>query len=134
VPIDVAAPPPSTALVIAPPVVADDRPDPVVDPAETHTQTPRHSGEGTLALEIRLLTRARHSVDTSPRRALSALDTADHEVGTGMFSEERSALRILALASLGRDDDAQHLGRAFLIEHPRGLFSARVRAAIDGAE
>lgn len=133
----IAAAPVATTVATAPPDV------PVVEPrapavtdeeSAPRAASARRPGESLLALEMRLVAEARRSVDASPRRALSALDSADHEVGPGTFDEERAALRVLALRSLGRGDDARRLGRTFLAAHPDGLFSSRVRAIVDEQE
>ncbi len=126
------APPIDEASAAVPPstvVAAEPAADRSVDPAPAR----RASGD-TLAIEMRLVAEARRALDAHPTQTLTLLDRADREIGHGTFDEEREALRILALARVERHDRAARLGHAFLAAHPSGLFSERVRQAIEPSE
>ncbi len=80
--------------------------------------------------EARATAAVRAALADDPARALALVDAADAAFGQGSFGEEREALRVLALAGLGRQAEARRLGERFLAAHEHGLFSERVRRAI----
>jgi hypothetical protein len=80
--------------------------------------------------EIAQLDEARRALGSDPARALRLASAGQREFPRGMYGEERAAIRIVALARLGRLDEARRLGEPFLRRHPHGTLSAEVRRAI----
>lgn len=83
-----------------------------------------------LAEENRILGQARRAlIDERPERALARL--ADHErrFPTGVLTEERKALRAVALCEAGRSAEGRAAARLFLREHPRAALAHRVRSS-----
>jgi hypothetical protein len=84
----------------------------------------------TLAEENRLLARARAALlDADPGQALARLDEHARRFPDGVLSEERQALRAVALCEAGRDADGHAAAKAFLREHPQAALAERVRGA-----
>ena len=85
---------------------------------------------GTLAEENRLLARARAAlIDGQPEQALTRLGEHARRFPEGVLSEERKALRAVALCEAGRDADGEAAAQAFLREHPQAALAQRVRSA-----
>jgi hypothetical protein len=80
--------------------------------------------------EIEALARARKALAADPKRALALVNEADREFHNGMFAEERAAIRVMALASLGKKDDAKRRAQKFLQRYPSSNFADRVRKAV----
>jgi hypothetical protein len=84
---------------------------------------------GTLAEENRLLARARAAlIDDRPEQALARLDEHARRFPDGILSEERQALRAVALCEAGRDAEGDAAAEAFLREHPQAALAQRVRS------
>ncbi|MEM6295541.1 MAG: hypothetical protein AAGA54_29980 [Myxococcota bacterium] len=81
--------------------------------------------------EARLVADARKALRTDPRRALALLKDAKRSFPRGMLAEEREALTIIALAELGKVEDASRRGERFLKKHGKGPYAEAVRAAFD---
>jgi hypothetical protein len=88
------------------------------------------AGDDAARREIEALARARTALAADPARALELVEAADREFSPGLFAEERAAIRVLALAQLGRRDEALRHGRAFLRRFPASTLADRVRGAI----
>jgi hypothetical protein len=103
---------------------ADRRPTPT-------EPTPTEPAPGsTLAEENRLLARARAAlIDAEPERALTRLDEHARRFPDGVLSEERQALRAVALCEADRDADGEAAANAFLRAHPQAALAQRVRSA-----
>jgi hypothetical protein len=86
---------------------------------------PRNGAEDT-----RLLHEARSSVASNPARALTL--TRDHELyfPNSALNEERQALRIEALARLGRHAEAARELIVFEQRFPRSIYARRLRALL----
>lgn len=85
---------------------------------------------GTLAAENRLLAQARTAlIDGQPEQALVRLGEHARRFPDGILSEERQALRAVALCEAGRDAEGDAAARAFLLEHPHAALAQRVRSA-----
>lgn len=84
----------------------------------------------TLAAENRLVAKARAAlVEAKPEQALARLDEHARRFPDGVLSEEREALRAVALCEAGRDADGDAAAHAFLREHPQAALAERVRSA-----
>lgn len=98
------------------------RPEPEPEPAPAPGST--------LAAENRLLAQARTAlIDGQPEQALLRLGEHARRFPDGVLSEERQALRAVALCEAGRDAEGGAAARAFLLEHPHAALAQRVRSA-----
>jgi hypothetical protein len=75
--------------------------------------------------ELAIVRRMRRALGDDPRGVIALADAADRDIGKGMFGEERSALRVFALARIDHADTIA-AAAAFLREYPSGPFAARV--------
>jgi hypothetical protein len=94
-------------------------------------RSPASSASDSYALELGLLQKARAAVLS--REFSSALDViAEHErrFPAGRFQEEREALRVKALAGLGRNDEARSAAERFRERFPRSVLSTRIEQTI----
>ena len=80
--------------------------------------------------EMRQVVEMRASLGVRPARALELAEQGQREFGTGLFREEREAYAVFALDRLGRRAAASRRGTAFLAQHPRSAFAARVREIV----
>jgi hypothetical protein len=81
--------------------------------------------------EIELIGRARAALPRDPAAALALLDEHRREFPRGALVEERDAIRVLALAALGRIEQARHEAQMFLRAYPFSPHAERVRRAIE---
>lgn len=87
-----------------------------------------------LSAERLLLDRARAAFARGEHdAALSALDEHQTKYPSGLLTEEREALAVRALASLGRSAEAHDRGRRFVARYPESLMLPAVEAAIADA-
>lgn len=84
----------------------------------------------TLADELLVVEQARGALSHDPSRALSLLAGAEHSFARPQLADERDALRVEALARLGRWDDARALAASLEARAPRSPQCARVRALL----
>jgi hypothetical protein len=90
--------------------------------------TPRKPVDPLLSEEIKLFDSARTAVrNAQARQALLRLDEYAEGFPNGRFSLEASALRIEALAALGKRAQARALAQRFIARHPESLLVERVR-------
>lgn len=111
--------------LVAPPSVPNPQPS-----ARRRPPAPT-SGDVLLRREIAQLAEARRLLSSSPARALALVRASQREFRAGMFGEERAALEVFALVSLGRTPEAQRRGRSFVRRYAHGPFSDRVRQVLD---
>ncbi len=83
-----------------------------------------------LADELRVVDEARGALRDEPARALAALDDAARRFSRGQLADEREALRVEALARLGRWDEARVRAAALEARAPQSPQCARVRALL----
>lgn len=77
--------------------------------------------------ELRLLRQARAAVAREDyAAALSPIADHAHRFKTGRLTEEREALRVKALAGLGRTDEARRAAAAFRARFPRSVLLSAV--------
>ncbi len=87
----------------------------------------RPSSDETYALELALLQRARASVAKGDgSAALEAISDHQRRFPAGRLREEREALRVKALAGLGRNDEARRAAERFKTEFPRSVLSSSI--------
>lgn len=83
-----------------------------------------------LAEENRLLGQARRAlIDERPERALARLGEHERRFPHGVLTEERQALRAVALCEAERSVEGKAAARLFLREHPQAALAHRVRSA-----
>ncbi len=66
-------------------------------------------------------------IASDPRTALQLVEDGNQRFSAGPLREEREANAVLALALLGRDDEAKARARRFLVDFPKSSLSERVR-------
>jgi type IV secretory pathway VirB10-like protein len=100
---------------------------------EPAARSPRRSPADLDALELALLQRARAAVARRDfASALEALLEHQRRFPKGKFQEEREAMRVKALAGLGRDDEARRAAQRFRDRFPDSVLSPRIEG-INGA-
>ncbi|HVR00888.1 MAG TPA: hypothetical protein VMT47_02040 [Polyangia bacterium] len=100
-------------------------PRPVVAPPRTLTRA-----EG-YALELKVLQPARAAVARADvTAALAAIAEHERRFPNGQLTEEREALRVLALASAHRSEDARRAAATFRKRFPRSMLLARMNDAL----
>lgn len=83
-----------------------------------------------LAAENQLLAQARRALlDDRPEHALARLDEHQRRFAQGLLTQERQALRAVALCEAGRTTEGKPAARSFLREHPQAALAHRVRSA-----
>lgn len=95
-----------------------------VEPVDAAQPQPQPQPD-TLERELAIVRQMRRALNDSPSRVLSLADEADREIGRGVFTEERAALRVFALARLD-DARANEAAAAFLREFSGGPFAGRI--------
>jgi hypothetical protein len=83
-----------------------------------------------LAAENTLIGRARASLATSPAASLAAVDEHARRFPRGELAPEREYLRVSALRSLGRHDEARTRARSYLATYPKSPHAAAVRSIL----
>ncbi len=122
-PAPVAVPPP------APPPVVEAVP-PVVEPRPAQPPGSKLSADEQLALEKSYVEQARAAMARKDvDAALDALAQHERRFPKGQLTEERLALKVMALSSAGRSIEAKNVAAEFRRRFPTGLF----RAAVDDA-
>jgi hypothetical protein len=126
----VTAPPPT----LAPPAPAPPSPAAAIEAAPTSpapatpgraARVPTPSAD--LGAEIAFLDSARAAVSAGAgRRALDILRGYQSRYPSGSFRPEATAIKIEALAKLGRNAEARALATQFVAEHRGSLLAARV--------
>ncbi len=80
--------------------------------------------------ELAAVERARLAIASGdPRRALRELAESDHVGSSGTFTEEREALRLVALCGAGRESEGRRAMVAFRTAFPRSMQIARIERA-----
>ncbi|HEX6278335.1 MAG TPA: hypothetical protein VFZ53_35055, partial [Polyangiaceae bacterium] len=117
-------PPVAPPLALEPQAARDMAPP---QPSNAVTASRRPSVGNAYAVELSILQRARSAV--AGGRFSSALDAiAEHQrrFPAGNLREEREALRVRALAGLGRADEARRAAESFRDHYPGSVLSPRI--------
>ena len=94
--------------------------------AAPRPSSPSDGGDA-YALELALLQRARAAVASGKfSTALDAITEHQRRFPTGRLREEREALRVKALAGLGRNDEARLAAKRFRERFPQSVLSNRI--------
>ena len=118
--------PPSAAPLAVPPVVPLVEPAARTEPAPAPRPSAARADES--ADELRLLRRARALVARQDYAgALASVEEHASRFKHGRLSEEREALRVKALAGLGRKDEARSAANRFEERFPRSVLLQSVR-------
>jgi hypothetical protein len=107
---------------IAPAERADERP-------VTRKRSPAKADDA-LAREMAATAAAKRALATDPARALELVADANREFGGSVYAEDREGIAVLALAKLGRKDQARTRGEAYLGAHPKGSYADRIRSVL----
>jgi hypothetical protein len=95
--------------------------------APVRATTPARSGPGAVRMELRLLEQARLAIAREDFvRAIELLAEHVRRFRTGHLAEEREALRVKALAGLGRRDEARRAAVVFGARFPRSPLCSTV--------
>ena len=98
--------------------------------AAPRSSSPSDVGDA-YALELGLLQRAREAVASGKfSTALDAITEHQRRFPTGRLREEREALRVKALAGLGRNDEARLAAKRFRERFPQSVLSNRIEQTI----
>jgi len=84
--------------------------------------------EDTLALEARLLSRARAVMESDPAQALQLAEQHSARFPSGALSEEREAIAIKALRRLGKEEPAARRQARFLARYPESPHALSLRS------
>ena len=121
----------STVPQLTPTVVADE-PVPVSPPVVIVPSASTASPASQLAAERSVLDEARAAlVQGAPQRALEKLDRHARAFPRPMLGEERDAMRVEALARVGRTGEARSQADAFRRRWPGSLFLPTVDSAVE---
>jgi len=94
-------------------------------------RAPAGDANDAYALELGLLQRARAGVASGKfSTALEAIAEHQRRFPSGRLREEREALRVKALAGLGRNDEARLAAKRFREHFPGSVLSSRIEEAI----
>lgn len=127
-----ALPVPTPPPVAVPPPVAE-APEPSRPPDVVRRPTPPPlpvEDPDTLARELALVDRARSQRASAPEAALATLAEYDAQFPKGALVQEASLVRLEALLSLGRRQEAEALARALVAKDRGGLVKKRVEALL----
>ena len=80
-----------------------------------------------MAEEVLHLAALRAQAASNPARALAMAEEGQRAFRGGVFSQEREAIAIGALAKLGRSAEARARAESFLARHPRSVLADGVR-------
>ena len=106
-------------------------PPPVETPVETTTLETPEQQKTRLAEERALIGEARGALNRGDvNAALVALESHRDSFAAGALSEEREALTVLALARVGRHDEAQKRAKTFSATWPKSLFQQAIEDAL----
>jgi hypothetical protein len=115
-------PTPPSSVEGAPPAQSSAAESPIPKKAEPSVAAP--SSSATYALELAILERARDAIAKGDHAAgLRAIATHQRRFPAGLLREEREALRVKALAGLGKADEAQRAAEQFRERFPRSVLS-----------
>jgi hypothetical protein len=81
-------------------------------------------------LETQDIARLRSVARSDPARALLLAQDGARKFPQGFFSQEREAIAIRALVSLGRTSEARARAERFLTAYPRGPAAESIRASV----
>jgi hypothetical protein len=128
-----AGPPPLPAVIApAPPASPQIESKPAAPPPRPPRPAPvPATGDAALAAERRLIEQARSALARGqPEASLEALGEHGRLHPGGKLAEEREALRVQALVTAGRADDARTAARAFHKKYPESMLGSAVDAAL----
>lgn len=71
--------------------------------------------------EARLLSQARHALESNPAGALSLISSHEKNYPNGVLTQEREVLKVKALQNLGQNQEAAATEKKFRVEHPESI-------------
>jgi hypothetical protein len=111
----------------APAPAAEER---MEEPAAAPATEPPRALDPRDLVEMRQVAQAERALARDPARALALVRAGQAEYPRGYFREERSYLEILALAKLGRRDQARAAAWTFFQDYPRSSYRRRIEDAL----
>lgn len=121
---------PSAEAPAAPSKIVSESPDRPTAEAKPR-RAPASDANDAEALELGLLQRARGAVARAEfSTALDTISEHQRRFPAGRLREEREALRIKALAGLGRNDEARRAAERFRERFPRSVLSGRIEETV----
>jgi len=134
--------PAATSPTPAPTPIPVEAPEPEPAPTQTATAKPKPSAKvetsapldrprtSSLAEERRLIEQAHAALAKGQSEAaLAVLDRHAREFSSGVFVEEREALRVIAACSAGESAGSTAAAQRFLASYPHAVLAARVRSS-----
>jgi TolA-binding protein len=101
---------------------------------ESRDADPKRSPVDAHAIELGILQRARAAVASAQfSTALGAIAEHQRRFPNGILQEEREALRVKALAGLGKTEEAQKAARRFSEKFPNSVLAPRLEEATQRA-
>ncbi len=94
---------------------------------ESVSRKEQPAGVCAAAAEMRLLERAQQALEQAPRKTLRLLRDHHDQCPRGAFEQEREALAVEALFTIGRSQAAAKRGQAFLERFPGSVHAPRIR-------
>jgi len=94
------------------------------------TSVPTAPADQDLGVEAEMLHRARAAMRNDPARALAILSEHRSRFPRGVLAEERDALRVEALARLGKSREAERENDRFRREHPDSVHADRINTVL----
>jgi hypothetical protein len=125
-----AVPPPARPALVAPTAVPATKPPAAVTPEEAPSPLapPARPAVDAAAAELRLVAAARAAVARQDYAgALPPIAEHSRRFKNGRLAEEREALRVRALAGLGRTDEARRAAHSFETRFPRSVLLPAVK-------
>ncbi|OJY16914.1 MAG: hypothetical protein BGO98_12080 [Myxococcales bacterium 68-20] len=120
--------PPPSGEPVALPTMNEPPQRPAVPSALSSVKAAR--GAGTLDVEVALLAETSAAIRAGrPSRALTLADQHAREFPRGVLGPEFDAQRVVALAALGRREEACALASRFLSSHPNSPLALQVRSS-----
>jgi RNA polymerase sigma-70 factor (ECF subfamily) len=99
-------------------------------PAEPSKPVAATSAAASTRAEAQEIARAERLLSSDPAGALAIVRRARAQSGASFLAEERDYVEVMALAALGRSDEARILANRFLNAYPGGAFGKRVSRVI----
>jgi len=109
---------------------AKDSPRPSSASVSSGSESESDPSGPSLANEAKQINAARKALASDPARALEIIEAVAEQFPEGAMIQEREGYAVLALTALGRAQQAQSRGQAYLETWPNGTLSNRVREAI----
>lgn len=102
-------------------------------PRALATGKPAALDDNALREELAQIREIRALIDRAPAAALALAESGQRRFSNGHLVEEREGLSVIALARLGRRDDARAKATAYVSRYPKSTLVDRINAELAGA-